>query len=187
MERVLLDCGRLNAQLMRDSLGCRTMTYSALCDHCRTLAEMWLLTVGFILPAVALIVWRRPLVIVAALAWVPLTLNQLGYLSASTPPPLTLQVLAAAALALIVPVLTWVYLEWRNPDDGLYGLVVSSRTNNPRGSRLILGVVVGCLLAGGPAYVLQALGLRVWALIILIIGVLLVLLFGEVLFRKAAA
>jgi hypothetical protein len=144
---------------------------------------MWLLTAGFTLPAVALIVWRRPFVIVAALAWVPLTLNQLGYLSASTPPSLKNQTFIAATLALIVPVVTWVYLGWRSPGDGLYSLGFF----NPRGSRFVEGIVVGCLLAGGPAYVLEALGLRVWPLILLITGVVLVLLFGEVLYRKAAA
>jgi hypothetical protein len=158
------------------------MIYSGLCDHCRTLAQMWLLTAGFTLSAVALIVWRRPFVIVAALAWVLLTLNQLGYLSASAPPSLKNQVFMAATLALIVPILTWGYLAWRSPDDGLYGLGFPS----PRGSRFLEGIVVGCLLAGGPAYVLEALGFRVWPLI-LITGGLLVLLFGEVLYRKAAA
>jgi hypothetical protein len=144
---------------------------------------MWLLTAGFTLSAVALIIWRRPFVIVAALAWVPLTLNQLGYLSASTPTSLNYQVIMAATLALIVPVLTWVYLAWRSPDDGLYGLGFSS----PKGSRFVEGIVVGCLLAGGPAYVLEALALRVWPLILFITGVVLVLLFGEVLYRRAAA
>ena len=147
---------------------------------------MWLLSAGFTLLATLLVVCRRPLVIVAALGWLLLTLNQLTYIGASTARLVVYQVCAAAVLALIVPLLAWAGLEWKKPQEGLYRLVLASGPTNPS-KRIFAAVLIGCLLAGGPAYVLQALGLRLWPVAMLVTGVLLALLFGNRLHRKSGS
>jgi hypothetical protein len=163
------------------------MVYSGLCEDCPSLGAMWLVTATFTAGAVAAILWRRPNVIFAALAWIALAQYQLGPLTASTPRPWIHQAVAATVITFLVPLVTWLLLEWRHPATGLYRAVVPSGFRGRLGARLAVGGLIGFLLAAGPSYVLRGLGVSGWPVIILFSGVILTGAYGEALRRKAAA
>jgi hypothetical protein len=87
---------------------------------------------------------------------------------------------------LIIPLFTWAIVEWRRPQDGLYSLVLAGSSKG-QGARFLAALFVGCLLAGGPAYVLQALGLTLWAIALLFTGIFLAYVYGNQLSWNAAA
>jgi hypothetical protein len=66
---------------------------------------MWIIFVALAVVGTVLVRLFRRAFLVVALAWLYATYSQLGYLTATTPTPILLHVVAAVGIAIVFPIL----------------------------------------------------------------------------------
>ena len=153
------------------------------CDDCRSLTTMWLVAGGLTLFCMAMIGWQRRLVLLTVILWPAVTLQQWGFVNATSPRSEIIQYALGAVLSLLLPIVMWVVLEWRDPAGGLFAL----GRQRSKGTRTALSSLIGAVLCTGPAYVLWAIGWGSWTWLAFAVGASCGLLFGALLFRRSGS